>query len=260
MTTIGTMLIFLGTAFVTLAGIGAAPAKYDQRQEGEFNLNAKLENFLFVVAVPSNNEFLTDLALQALELKLKRSNLPKDHESIKTDEEIHNEEPYSVEIVRIDENPSDEASSTRKAEGESTAKASIGDKAAEKRSAKDVKGFEFPKSREVPTIVGYLLDPKKTHGSYKTENGARARNVLGIMWNPDVQAAKPGTSLKKQLLRREEEDDVVASSSNADKNDVASLSEEKPELWLVGHGAENCGPGSRRNGETFICEYAGSPV
>jgi hypothetical protein len=255
MTTIG-MLIFLGTAFFILAGISAAPAGYDQRQQGDFNVHAKLENFLFVVGIPNSDEALTNMVVQTLleytpQLK-SRSNSLKDQEAIKSGEEIHNEEPYSVEIIRIGENPSNEGiSSARRAEGESTAKVSIGNKGAEKaRSAKNVKAFEFSKSREVSTIVAYLLDPKKMHG-YKTEDGGRARNVLGIIWNPDIEPAKPGTSLKKQLLRREEEEDVA---SNADRNDVASFSEEKQELSLLGDGIENCGPGRRRDA-SGVCQF-----
>jgi len=253
MTTIG-MLIFLGTAFLTLAGIGAAPAKYDQRQEGEFNVHAKFENLLFVVSFPYSNEdvytALQTVAELAPELK-SRSNSPKDQESIKSDEEIRSEEPYSVEIVRIDENPSSGGSSARRAEGENAVKVSIGNKGVEKaRSAKNMKAFQFPKSREVPTIVGYLLDPRKMHG-YKTEDGGRARNVLGIIWSPDVELTKPGTSLKKQLLQKEKEEDVA---SNADRNDVASLSEEKQELTLLGDGIENCGP-ERRRDASGICQF-----
>lgn len=248
------MLIFFGTAFLTLVGISASPARYDQRQQGDFNLDAKLENLLFVIAIPSNKDFLTDVALQALELKhqLKRSNSPKDQESIKADEGIRSEEPYSVEIIRINENPSDEGSSTRRAEGESIAKVSIGNRGVEKavRSAKNVKDFEFPKSREVPTVVKYLLNPREIH-VYKTQDGGRARNVLGIVWNPDVQTARSGKSLKKQLIRREEKEDD-ASSSNAG-NDVTSLSEEKQELWLLG-STENCGPESHRDA-SGICQF-----
>lgn len=254
MTTIG-MLVFLGTPFFMLAGISAAPARYDQRQQGDFNVHTKLENFIFVIGIPSNDETLTNMALQALleytpQLK-SRSNSPgKDQESIKSGEEIRSEEPYSVEIVRIGESPSNEGSSARRAEGGSIAKVSIGNKGAEKtRSAKNVKAFEFSKSHEPPTIVGYFLDPKKMHG-YKTVDGGRARNVFGIIWNPD-EPAKPGTSLKKQLLRKKEEEDVA---SNADRNDVASLSEEKQELRPLGDVIENCGPGRRRDA-SGICQF-----
>lgn len=257
-----TMLIFLGTAFFALAGVSGAPARYDQRQEGDFNAHVKFENLLFVVTIPSNSEALANLALQtvsnSLELKdqLSRSNLPKDQEPIKSGEEIRSEEPYSVEIIRIDESPSNERSSARRgAEEESTARVLIGNKGAERaRSAKNVNNFDFPKSREVPAIVGLFLDPRKMH-VYKTEDGGRARNVLGNAWSPADEPARPGTSLKKQLLRRAEEDVAPPSSSSADGNDVAPLSAGKQEeLTLLGDGIENCGP-ERHRDASGICQF-----
>lgn len=264
------MLIFLGTAFFTLVEIDAAPTRYDQRQEGDFNVHAKLENLLFVVAIPSNNDLLGDLALQALELKqqlVSRSSSSKEQESIaSSDEETRGVEPYSVEIVQINENHSNKGSSVQKKEGANKEMSNISNQQTIisignehdkteilERVAKNVKAFEFPKSREEPPIIGYIVDARKILGS-KNEDDGRARNVVENVWNPAVESGRPGTSLKKQLLRREE--DVALPPSNVDKNDVASLSEDKQqnELRLLGDGIENCGPGRHRDA-SGVCQF-----
>lgn len=248
------MLFFFGTAFFAFAKVRAAPTRYDQRQDGDFNLHAKLENFLFVVVIPNEQQHLSDLALGALEAVISRS---KEQELIKSGEVVRQEEPYSVEILHINENRPE--ISGRKAEGGDVAgtlnvsdqrPAPIGDGQTE-RIAKNVKNFEFPKSREVPTNSGYFANTRKTLKS-KTNNG-RARNI----WNVDAEPGRPGTSLKKQLSRKGEED-VALLSSNADKNDVSPFSEEKQqELRLLGDGIENCGPGRRRD-TSGICQSDGS--
>ncbi|CAL1675372.1 unnamed protein product [Lasius platythorax] len=405
--------LFLGTAIFTLVKVGAGPTRYDQRQEGDFNLHAKLENLLFVVAIPSNNDLLGDLALQALELKQQLVSRSKEQESIdpiKSDEETRGVEPYSVEIIQINENHANEGSSVIKTEGNNKEIANISNQQAifsftnrqnqseinernaknvkafesdeetrgvepysvgiiqinenhankgssviktdgsnkematvsnqqaifsftnqqnqsevnernaknvkafesdeethsvkpysvgiiqinenhankgssvikangtnkdmavisnqqtifsianqqnqsevNERSAKNVKAFEFPKSREEPTIMAYFVDARKILGS-KIEDDGRARNVVKNIWNPDVESGRLGTSLKKQLLRREE--DVALPLSNADKNDVAPLSEDKQqnELKLLGDGIENCGPGRHRDA-SGICQF-----
>lgn len=257
------MLFLFGTAFFAFAEVRAAPTRYDQRQDGDFNLHAKLENFLFVAAIPSEQQHLSDLALGALEQVISRSK----EQGIKSGEAVRQEEPYSVEILHINENHPDKEISVRKTEGGDAGTLNVsdqrptpvGDGQIEKteRIAKNVKNFEFPKSREVPTNPGYFANARKTFKP-KTGNNGRARNV----WNPDVEPGRPGASLKKQLPRRGEEDVapcVALLSSNVDKNDVSPFSEGKQqrELTLVGGGLENCGPGRRRNA-CGICEADGS--
>lgn len=260
------MLFFFGTAFFTLVKVDTAPTRHDQRQEGDFNVHAKLENLLFVVAIPSNNNLLSDLALQAFELKqqlVSRSSSSKEQESIRSSEE----KPWkgAVEIIQINENHSNKGSSVQKTDGKNKETTHVSNHQTifsianekehmeEDRIAKNVKAFDFPKSREEPTIKGYFVDARKIFGS-KIDDDGRARNVVENVWNSDLESGRPGTSLKKQLLRREE--NVALSSSNADKNDVASLSEDKQqnELILLGGSIENCGPGSHRD-VSGICQF-----
>jgi len=256
------ILFSFGAAFLMLVEVNGAPTRYDQRQEGDFNLHAQLENFLFVVAIPktSNNELLSDLALQALEFKqqLSRSSSSKKQESIKA-EEIGDEKPYILEVIRISENDSDRDIFSRKDEEASNVSnlrsTSINDTRSEgqeyiERIAKNVKDFEFPKNREVPAILGYFVDTRKMPES-KTEDGGRARNVLENIKNPDVELEKPGT--KKLLFQKREED--IAPLSNIYKNDMRLISEKKQqELRLLGDAIENCGPGRRRDA-AGICQF-----
>lgn len=273
MTAIQTLFFFFGAAFLTLARVNGAPAKYDQRQEGDFNLHAQLENFLFVVVIPSsssNNDLFSDLALQALELKQQlssRSSSPKQQESIKPAEEVRDEKPYSLEVVRISEDHPDKGSSGNSTQKDEEASnilnlqsASAIDNAQNdgardvERAAKSVKAFELPKKREMPTILGYFVDTKSVLAESKTEDSGRIRNVLENVWNPDVDAAKPGTSLKKQLFQKREED-IAPSSLNVYKNDMGLIAEKKQqELRLLGDAIENCGPGRRRDA-AGICQF-----
>ncbi|EZA48486.1 hypothetical protein DMN91_012733 [Ooceraea biroi] len=276
MTVIRTLL-FLGAACLMLAEVNGAPAKYDQRQEGDFNLHAQLENFLFVIAIPSSgsgssNELLSDLALQALEFKQQlssRSSSSKEQESIKSEEVRENEKPYTLEVIRISEKHPDEGNLTRGDEQASNvsdlqftltnSKQGAGPEPVG-RVAKDVKGFEFPKNRVVPAILGYFVDTGRVPVESKAEDGGRARNVLEDVRSPDVDPdGKPGTSLKKQLFRKREED--IAPSPNAHEDDTGLIPEKKQqELRLLGDAIENCGPGRRRDaaGNCQFDEFAGS--
>ncbi|XP_024880583.1 uncharacterized protein LOC112460211 [Temnothorax curvispinosus] len=259
------MLFFLGAAFFALAEVRAAPTRYDQRQDGEFNVHAQLKNFLIVAAIPNDtaNDHLSDLALETLEQVISRS---KQQGLIKSDEAVRQEEPYSVEVIQLNENRPDKESSVRKAEGGDAGASNVldqrptpvGDGQAEGagRVARNVKNFDFPKSREVPASPGYFANARKPLAGPKTGNGGRARNIVGNVWNPDVESGRPGTSLKKQLPGRGEEEDVALPSSSADRNDVSSFAGEKQqdELVLIGDGVENCGPGRRRDSSTGICQ------
>lgn len=256
------MLFFVITAFFAIAKVDAAPARYDQRQDGEINGHGTLKNLLFVVVFPgsgsANTNDISELAWHAIETAvLARS---KGQGAIKSSEAIHQEEPYSAEI-QINENHLDKENSVRKVEGDTKTlnvlnqqPASVGDGQTEKtdRIARNVKNFDFPKSREVPALPGYFVNMRKTSRP-KTVGSGRARNVVGnVVWNPDDEPGRPGTSLKKQLPGKE---DVALSSSNAEKNNVSPLTEEKQqELRLLGDGVENCGPGRHRNA-SGVCQF-----
>ncbi|XP_012541172.1 uncharacterized protein LOC105839421 [Monomorium pharaonis] len=263
MTTMRT-LFFLGVAFTAFAEIRAVPARYDQRQTGDFNLAAKLENLLFVVVFPSNTDKFGDLASTALEAAalLGRSK----EGSIKSDEAVRQEEPYSVEIISV--NHLDKENSVRKVEGNvETSNVSdqrstfVENKKAEKaeRIARNVKNFDFPKSREaLPIVPGYFVNVRKTSGP-KTGNDGRAWTVVENAWYPDDEAEQLGMPLRKQLPQERKKNIASLPSSSADKNDVSpSFAEEKhDELILLGGGIENCGPGGRRDA-SGICQFDGS--
>lgn len=254
------MLFFLGTTFFTLVKVDAAPARYDQRQEGDFNLHAKLENLLFIIFIPSNNDVLSDLALQALEFNQLGSRSKEQESSIKSDEEIY-AEPHSLGIVQINQNNTNQGSSVQETVGNRETANILNQQTifsinnehiklpTSDRAAKNVKAFELPKK---PAIMAYFVDARKILES-KNEDDGRARNVVENVWNSDVESGK---SLKKQLLLRREEEDVALPSSNTDKNDVAPLSEDKQqnELILLGDGIENCGP-ERHRDASGICQF-----
>lgn len=266
------MLLFLGTAFFTLVKIDAAPTKYDQRQEGDVNVHAQLENLLFVVAIPSNNNLLGDLALQALELKqqlVSRSSSKGRDSIVSSNEKARGDldEPV-VEIIQINENHSNKGSTVQKTQGNNDETTNVSNqqtifsvsneqqeaKIPSERSAKNMQAFEFPKSREEPTIIGYFVDARKILES-KIEDEGRARNVVENVRNPVIESGRPGTTLKKQLVQKEE--DIELASSNADKNDVTSSSEDKQQDELILLGDEyhkNCGPDGHRDA-SGVCQY-----
>ncbi|XP_011143040.1 uncharacterized protein LOC105185334 [Harpegnathos saltator] len=277
------VLFFLSATFLTfLAGISAAPRRYDQRQQGEFNVHAQLENLLFVVAVPGNNDFLSELALQALELKHHLGSpgrvIPpsssKAHESEDTFEES-NDELRGEEVYITSTSTTVQANEDRPAKKESLhdakeknaepsdassqqQQATTGEETREEkaegaiRTAKSTKGFELIKSQQMPVILGYLVDIR-TLGS-KMEGGGRARNVIGNVWNPDVEPGRPGTLMKKQLSRRGLDEEDAAPLATSNKNDTTLAGEKQQELRLLGDGVENCGPGRRRDA-TGVCGF-----
>lgn len=272
------VLFCLGATFLTIAEVSAAPRRYDQRQEGEFNVHAQLENFLFVVAIPSNhNDILSELALQALELKqhlgasggIISSASSKDHESDATfnesNDEVRGEEIYitstTAETVQPSENKKDPSQSAEEKNVSDTpsqpaAATSSGEKVLKEKVegvARAARDFEPAKSHEMPVILGYLVDTRRTLSS-KMEDGGRARNVVGNVWNPDVEPGRPGTSMKKQLFRRDLDDEDISPSSAANEKDATLVGGEQQELRLLGDGIENCGPGRRRDA-SGICVF-----
>lgn len=255
-------------------GISAAPRKYDQRQEGEFNVHAHLENFLFVVAIPSNNDVLSELALQALELKQHLGSsggiIPlsssKDHESdatLSTFNESNDEEIYitstTTETVQVNEDHPDkndpphntgeknvEISGT--SSQQQTTASSTDEKTREEKTedvARAAKSFEPIKNREMPMILGYLVEPR-TLGS-EMQNGGRIRNVIRDIWNLEQSSGRSNTLIKKQLFRRgvDEQDNV---------SDATLIGAKQQELRLLGDGVENCGPGRRRDA-SGVCKF-----
>lgn len=251
------MLFFLGAAFFAFAKVSAIPAKYDQRQDGEINGHGTIKNLLFVMLFPGssgNTNDISELAWHAIQAAVNA----RSKGAIKSNEEIRQEKPYSTEI-QINENYLDKENLVQKVEGDTKTLnvldqqlAPVDDGQIEKidRIARNVKNFDFPKSREVPALPGYFANVRKTSRP-KTRDSGRARSVVGnVVWNPDDEPGRP--SLKKQLPG---EKDVALYSSNAEKNDVSPLFEEKQqELRLLGDGVENCGPGRHRDA-SGVCQF-----
>lgn len=218
------VLFLLGVTILTLGGSSAAPRRYDQRQEGDFNVHAHLENFLLVVAVPSSNDVFSELALQALELKQQLGSsgsiIPplssKDHESDATFNESNEEEIYitstTTETVQKSEDRSDkkdlpqtaEISSTSSQQQQVATGSTESKEKAQGEKAEDVvraaKSLEPTKSHGMPVILGYSVEPR-TLGS-EMQAGGRVRNAIRNIWSSE-QPGTLDTSMKKQLFRRE---------------------------------------------------------
>lgn len=85
-----------------LAAAAAAPARYNQRQEGEMNLRADVQNVVFIVAIPSKLPF----SLSGLDGLFKSAKRNSDHEpELQERADVHAMEsfiepstPYHVEI------------------------------------------------------------------------------------------------------------------------------------------------------------------
>lgn len=250
----------------------AAPATYDQRQDGDFNVDAKFENFLVVVATSGSSGLFKNLATQALELnelisqRSKQQNAEKPSETMvyETEDADGGREPYHVEIVHIEK------------EGDSTAQSKHTDKSSDaKNTGKiELETSSMDSKNSEPGLQEVSIDGKKTvkrtRSLWNTEEhrglvdssikgNKRSTNVkssqvknlghsddLPVKEEEALKAARPGISLKKQLSKKEEED-------------IPSISEEwnelgkKEELVLLGGGIENCGPGRYRD-KLGVCQ------
>lgn len=252
----------------TLVAARSAPAKYDQRQEGDFNVQAHLKNFLFLIVYGGNGNgddhgsLLGDLALQALELKQQLSSRSstsssgsRGAESSAGDKPARGEEPYSVEIIRIDEkDPS------RDAQAATDVVVSIGESGkgeeVANRTGKSARGFfEFAKNGvPSPLFLGYLANGGRAHAAPDTEDGGRVRSV----WNYGVDYGRAGASLKKQLLRGENAEAVAPTSKASVVDNAASVQEKRQEPKPLANGIESCGPGRRRDASGICRPFDGS--
>ncbi|XP_012277719.1 uncharacterized protein LOC105698237 [Orussus abietinus] len=107
---IGLLITLISATVIPILG---APATYDQRQDGKLNLNAKLENFLIVVATPSgengNFDLLNDLAGQVFELK----SLNSKEDSLKVELKSadvpleRSKDPSGTDVVKIEKDAGD---------------------------------------------------------------------------------------------------------------------------------------------------------
>ena len=100
------MIRQLGILTLLIVLTKGKPVSYDQRQNGDLNLHAKLNNIMIVIATPATkapSNLLSDLASQILELK---SIASRNKKVSVEDEEIAEEgrDPFNVKIVRIEDN------------------------------------------------------------------------------------------------------------------------------------------------------------
>ncbi|OAD56946.1 hypothetical protein WN48_02471 [Eufriesea mexicana] len=256
--------------------VNAAPAIYDQRQTGDFNVDTKFENFLVIVATSGSSGLFSNLASQALELnelisqRSKQQSREKPSETMiyETEDADGGREPYHVEIVHIEK------------EGDSTARSKHPDKLPGAKSSEKIELGTLSKDNEKTnsqqTVDSVLsIDSKevlkKTRSLWKGEGqrdliddsiepnkrstDIRNSSVENLDHSDDLpvkeealKATRPGISLKKQLSKKEEEDEP---SISEERNELGGKYQE---LVLLGGGIENCGPGRYRD-KLGICQH-----
>lgn len=264
-------LLLLSAVLLALAVSHAAPARYNQRQDGVFNVHAKLENLLFVFAVPGNTGLLGELAQQLASRSnaSPSSSLSEDHASDSTSTTVHkpgeetvNEtEGYSSKITRLDGDNSNRESSLHVTEADANGAETAGSSDLRSPPASIGEGVQGEKADDVARM------PKVARGfesSNSLEKSATPRHLDDVdmrkSHGPKTSRQKPIAPSRKPPLLREDTDNaatdnVAPSSSSADKNAVAMLPDEKQqELRLLGDGIENCGPGRRRDA-AGVCQF-----
>ncbi|CAK9808565.1 hypothetical protein ANTPLA_LOCUS5824 [Anthophora plagiata] len=253
----------------------AAPATYDQRQNGDFNIDAKFDNFLVVVATSGSTGLFSNLAGQALELnelisqrnKQQTREKPSETMVYETEDADGGREPYHVEIVRI-EKDGDNADKSKHGDQPTDVKA--GEKIDLGMSSKNGENSEklLQQTSDTEVIIDDKKTTKKTRSLWKSEGGGILidglikgnkghvtdvrKSQVENFYHPDVlpvkeetsKATRPGISLKKQLSKKEEE------SMSAERNELGNKYQE---LVLIGGGIENCGPGRYRD-KLGVCQ------
>lgn len=280
----GVILFYALSSSCNFAGIlskslipqtNAAPATYDQRQDGDFNVDAKFENFLVVVATSGSSGLFKNLATQALELnelisqrsKQQAAEKPSETMVYETEDADGGREPYHVEIVHIEK------------EGDSTAQSKHTDKTSDAKNTEkiELETSSMDSKNSEPGLQEVSIDGKKTvkrtRSLWNTEEhrglvdssikgNKRSTNVrssqvknldhsddLPVKEEEVLKAARPGISLKKQLSKKEEED---IPSISEERNELGNKLAEQ-ELVLLGGGIENCGPGRYRD-KLGVCQ------
>lgn len=251
--------------------INAAPATYDQRQNGDFNVDAKFDNFLIVVATSGNGLFFRNLASQMLEMnelipqysKQQISEKPSETLVYETENADGGREPYHVEIVHIEKEGDKGKHPVEFPDAKSSEKIELlkGTKNSEtilqettnseilidgKKAIKKTK--QISNDTEVhPSIDSSIKENKRSANArnLQVENFDRSDDLP--VKEEILKATKPGISLKKQLSKEEEED---IPSISEERNE---LDNKRQELVLLGGGIENCGPGRYRD-KFGICQ------
>lgn len=268
----------------------AAPATYDQRQDGKYNVHANLENFLIIVATGGHHNLLNDLVVQAVDLQdltsrakgeSKASAVPLAGEETaqehrpnqkpsatvvyETEDVKIGKEPYRVEIVHIEKDRSSEEVPRAKALAEE-AEPAAEDKPEEEEPVAEPADPKAELLAAVPNPVQRDEEPKHARSLWKDvtrklaeviekekdflERRKKPEDVDKELRDEVPKNGKPGAALKKQLSKKEQESVYL---TLREKNDVSLIEQKPEELKLLGGGIENCGPGRYRDG-SGICQ------
>ena len=273
----------------SITRVNAAPATYDQQQNGNLNVDAKFENFLVVVATSGGGDLLGNLASQVFRLNRlssrqqargKQQSGRNSSETVvyETEDADGGREPYHVEIVHIDKEGNDTARSKHYDESAEAKNRENDESSASLMDSKSLDSNLQGVSDSEVLIDGGKTTIKKIRSLWNAEEhrgqfvdgpikgNQRSANVrnsqvenldhsedLSVKEEP-LRATRPGISLKKQLSKKEEEEE--------EEEDVPLISEERNELGnklveqelvLLGGGIENCGPGRYRD-KLGICQ------
>ncbi|XP_043525635.1 uncharacterized protein LOC122536913 [Frieseomelitta varia] len=291
-------MLLHAACFVLLAGtlpdgpsisqVNAAPATYDQQQNGDLNVDAKFENFLVVVATSGSGDLLGNLASQVFRLNRLGSQQARGKQQsgknlsetvvYETEDADGGREPYHVEIVHIDKEGnntarskhSDQSSDVKNRENTELS-ASLKDSKSLDSNLRSVSDSNVSIDNSKTTIkkIRSLWNAEEHHEQFvdssikgnKRSANVRNSQVENFNHSEDLsvkegalRATRPGISLKKQLSKKEEEEE--------EEEDVPLISEERNELGnklveqelvLLGGGIENCGPGRYRD-KLGICQ------
>nr|XP_003707454.2 PREDICTED: uncharacterized protein LOC100881220 [Megachile rotundata] len=231
--------------------VSAAPATYDQRQSGDFNVDAKFENFLIIVATSGTSSLFNNLATQALELNdlISRSKQSQEKSSetmiYETEDANSGKEPYHVEIVHIDkgDDKSEKDVPKEKIKTENSERTDL--VADDEKGAKRARSlFKSEKYEHTDRSMKENKKPIERRNSH-VKNLEQSDDLP--VKEETLKAARPGISLKKQLSKSEEESAPLVSE---ERNE---LGHNYQELILLGDGIENCGPGRYRD-KLGICQ------
>lgn len=225
------LCLFLFSELGILQFSDAVPTRYDQRQDGKTNIDAKLENFLLLIAIPSDLNLLNSLPsidLVSLKNEAKSSEVSLSTETpvvYETEAESHGRAPYHVDIIHIEKDQTGVKNADEESKTEKQAKSFW------RREGRKIEGLE--KEKEKMSNEMEVFDEFKD--SYE-KNGFKRK--------------KSGTILKEILIKKGSQE---ISSLPSERNVEDEIGDKPQELKLLGGGIENCGPGRYRD-KAGICQ------
>lgn len=238
------MLLFSFVLLLSASLILSAPSpalKYDQRQEGEWNVRADLENFVILVIPTSSSAAasgtgggtsLLDLLSKAVPFRshIKRKHVKKTHHQqvdqgtdVDTEQFIESKTaPYHVDITRSRNNlaklhPKPENSG----------------------------GLLVAKSPSIALVKG-----QENRARFGTENSLRLSKAFIITAPEEVE-------IIKSHVKKDSKKQVHPKKEIKKKAEVKTDEVNGEDLKLLGSGEEQCGPGLRRDSQG-ICRIISS--